>query len=1797
MRADAWSAGRVAASPTVATPSQRDNAVIEILRAELEQLFELEELLSLSRHSLGFDPEEIGGSSAKGSFVKALTEHCIQQDAVEALCDAVLASKEDVDAKVWLIAANGLLADEELAGGQEVGEFLILRKIGEGRSGVSYQARRDNSDVRLKALRPDVLAHPRAMRRFAAYTRLVNGLDHAALPNPVELLTLEGRPYLMHDYFDGQPLAARIARGGPMHINEARPLLEAILDALAKLHARRLSHGNLHLDNVLIIRTPDGVQQLVLLDAGSDRLQAGPRVTREGSSELPGTLSSPKTAAPEVLRGAPTDARSDVYSFGAMFYEIVTGRTLFAATSASECAVGHLAQQPEAASSAAPRGWVSRELDEFLEQLLAKDPDHRPPEAAAVLEELEAIGRAAASKKELTISDADFDELVDALIADPTDQEAALALEATLEEGASASRVGEAFSIAAEQVSDSEEASAAGIKQRLLFRAARMYESAEALGMAEQVYVQLTELDPTDEVALAALEATRRRAGKHEEVVEMLLRRSEEVKSGKERARVLAEIGTIYAQELADHEQALVAFTQAFCEDPHHQSSVRQIEKLAGSEQKLWEEVLGACVQATSDEQLPDEEKNVLYCTMATWYTEQVSRPDLALAVYQAVLSSEPSNDTALQSMIQIYRKAQQWFELGSTLLRRADATGQPALARDLRAEAAELLEHQLNDSGRARDLYEQILAEDPGHVQAIEALGRIYERLGEHEGHVKILERQGESQHGDAKVHTMCRIAEIFEDRLKDDGEAVRRYEAAVAENPHSLDALLALDRLYSKAGQYKKLLKNLKDQIRVAATPRRKIKLWERVAGIHDEEFLDHAQAAEAWEATLEIDSAYEPALIALPRHYRALDRWEDVASIYQQHIKLLTDDKLRLELTLLRAQVLEEQIGSPERAVAAYELAVAIEPQHAAALDALARLRETAGDATAALDAIVALADQAETPRGKAEQYFRAARMLEEREDLDRAIEYYKLALDQVPDEPLTAEALRRTYLARGDTSAAIQLLEREFDRTEGDATRAKLAAEVAVLSYEVLKDDPRAEDAAKRAVSHDPTNLDGLLVLGHLAFESKRYLEASKHYEQVAHHADQLEKGRATRVLVRYVDALSQAGSTEQALVPMETLMRIAPDNAQALERVARVTFEHGSIKRAAELYGDLFQRFGDQFRENADALYRYGEALRRTGELDAAIRPLEDASDVDPGMALPLIALAKVYEDKNDWDRVVRVKTRHLDIESAEERVSLLIEIGDIATSRLNDRARATKSYVAALEDQPDDRRLLTKLMQLYSEDQDWERLIEVVLRLADFVDEPQQRAKYLMTAAMVSSRQTGDLDQALLYLDQVLDTDPANTKALEESLLINREGGDFDRVEELLKRRLDYTSAVDDKAGMLETFLQLGELYERDLGWMDKAIDAYEAAQTLEPDNQERAEMLAQLYASEPEKYLDKAVAAQMQFLAKNTFVPEPYKALRRLYTETKQADAAWCLCQTLSVLHLAEPDEERFFKRMRSETAAPAQRALSDEDWLTLVMHSSADPLLTSVFGLIEAAIIGARSKSLEELGYAPEYRIDLPRHPYPMSQTIHYAAGVLGMDPPPTFQNPNDPTGLSFLHAQTPAIVLGKAAMATEVPAQAAAFIASRHLAYFRPGMYVRHLIASGTGLKSWLFAAIKLISPQFPVAPELEGPVKDAYGALDKSITGKSRDHLARIVAKLLQGGGALDLKRWVAGIDLTADRVGVIVSHDLETALEIIKASDEGSSSVPLAERRQEAIIYSVSQPFFAVRQKLGITIDS
>ncbi|MGH7293786.1 MAG: tetratricopeptide repeat protein, partial [Polyangiaceae bacterium] len=426
-------------------------------------------------------------------------------------------------------------------------------------------------------------------------------------------------------------------------------------------------------------------------------------------------------------------------------------------------------------------------------------------------------------------------------------------------------------------------------------------------------------------------------------------------------------------------------------------------------------------------------------------------------------------------------------------------------------------------------------------------------------------------------------------------------------------------------------------------------------------------------------------------------------------------------------------------------------------------------------------------------------------------------------------------------------------KELEHAEGKLAKARLYAELARVQREKLRDNDKAEASARTATDLDPSNAEALLVLGDLAFEGQRYLEATKHLESLVGRAQALPKEDAVRAIVRYVEAYgrsitsraSQPASSREGresippssitsnhprlAAAVDALEAVAPDDREALARVGRVMFDAGDSQAARSMYERLLERHGAELAhvDRADAEWRLGESLRRLGELDKAVDYLRAGAESDPGRPEPLQALARVYEQTGDWEEYIRTKRRRLEVALGAERFDLLLDIGDAEFSKLNDRGRAGKTYVAALEERPDDRKLLTKLMQLYSEEKDWAKLVEVVLRLADFVEDPKQRAKYMHTAAIVSSRQLGETDQALAFYARAIEFDPTLTKAMDEALELRRQKGDHEGVERILKGQLEQAKQTQDRAKIVQVLDQMGELYRKFLNEPELAIDAY----------------------------------------------------------------------------------------------------------------------------------------------------------------------------------------------------------------------------------------------------------------------------------------------------------------------------------------------------------------------------------
>ena len=564
--------------------------------------------------------------------------------------------------------------------------------------------------------------------------------------------------------------------------------------------------------------------------------------------------------------------------------------------------------------------------------------------------------------------------------------------------------------------------------------------------------------------------------------------------------------------------------------------------------------------------------------------------------------------------------------------------------------------------------------------------------------------------------------------------------------------------------------------------------------------------------------------------------------------------------------------------------------------------------------------------------------------------------------------------------------------------------------------------------------------------------------------------------------------------------------------------------------------------------------------------------------------------------KRNWDAAGRTLRRRIDLaQDDQERFGLWMKTGDLYANHMRDRDRAAKAYVTALELNAGDRNLLSKLMALYSEAKDWTRLLEVLVRMAGVVDEPALRGKYFHTAASVAQQELGAFDQAIEYYEKALASVPTLDAAFRGLADCMQRGGDWQGLARAYRAQIERTKGqITRRAARCS----LGQ------AWPSSTTIASTAStrrswlmkphRTSIPRTVSARSAWSRSTASTPIATPSARSGPTLRCSLQNPYRIESYRGLRKLYTQLSRPDEAWAVCQALRSLNMAEPDEEAFFKRHRVQAPATARECITEQIWEEYIISSEQDALLTSIFAMIQPAAVSELAQEPENFGIDRTAPIDCQSESAVMSQMLFYASGVTLVPLPPVFYQPASGGGASFLFTNPPSIGLGQAAFQS-APDQALAFIAGRQLSYMRPGHYMRQLVPTGSGLRSWLLAAIRLANPRFPVPDNMRAQVERNHRALVSMLHGPTQQTLTSLVDKLLKEQPELDMKRWAMAVDVTADRVGFVLANSLDAAVAVVRASPADSSYASERDRLKELYLYAVSPRYLALRQAIGVTI--
>ncbi|MCB9527855.1 MAG: hypothetical protein H6701_05555 [Myxococcales bacterium] len=866
--------------------------------------------------------------------------------------------------------------------------------------------------------------------------------------------------------------------------------------------------------------------------------------------------------------------------------------------------------------------------------------------------------------------------------------------------------------------------------------------------------------------------------------------------------------------------------------------------------------------------------------------------------------------------------------------------------------------------------------------------------------------------------------------------------------------------------------------------------------------------------------------------------------------------------MDADALRARLAD----NPDDWVAAEQLTrLLIEAEQWEALIELLFARMEAPDADRA-DLLSQLADVFEAHLGDAE---RALVVL---------LEAFALSRD---DEQLGVR-LGRLAARAGQWDALIDA----YERALGEATAREAVALHRRLSqwYEALE---REDDVAR--------HLRRLLVLKP---DDERALEALTGFYEAAEDWEGL-----TQLLRTRVNYVTDPEARRRLYLRVGRLLETRLDApGEALEWLGRLFHEapeagvEATLERLAELSGD-YATLARIYREALAALdpdsprvprlhLRIGR-IHRDGLADeaGALRHFRAAYEAAPDDRVAFGELRALLGKREQWVELARLLGDEAHrVDDRSERYKLFFEQGEIYQDKLDATREAVDAWFGALEARPDDKIVLVRLMDAYTHTGQWEASIKVLRKLASVEPDPAKKAQYVYAMGIIQRDKLEDHYISVRTLDRALELDPTMVKAFQAIDEILTTDGDYPRQDRYYRKMLARAREHRlDEALIVNLARNLGEINRSRLANYEEALKAFSIVVKLRPDDRAARSIVAELLVMLG-RYED-ATRHYFRLIQQDVVHPEPYHELVRIYCAEGRLDPAWCCAAALVALGRQNDDEDQLFDMGLARQQALAVGTMEAVDW-KLLTWADKNHALDALFRRLLMFVGPRMARNPKDLGLK---RTAERAHPV-MRIVAEHVAPVMAM-PVPVAWLSDEPVGLGTANVNPPALVIGSDA-AERAPGEIA-FLAARELFLLTGDHFFATLdgdVAQREARLAVLVATVhRWIDPRVPEAA-IDPSVAEILTALSDEEKANFRQLLGPVVSEPAYG-----IPRWLDAIEHTANRLGLLICNDLETALRQLKRVGQPLGRANAAERTRALLLFALSEPYFELRRRLGYAI--
>jgi hypothetical protein len=431
----------------------------------------------------------------------------------------------------------------------------------------------------------------------------------------------------------------------------------------------------------------------------------------------------------------------------------------------------------------------------------------------------------------------------------------------------------------------------------------------------------------------------------------------------------------------------------------------------------------------------------------------------------------------------------------------------------------------------------------------------------------------------------------------------------------------------------------------------------------------------------------------------------------------------------------------------------------------------------------------------------------------------------------------------------------------------------------------------------------------------------------------------------------------------------------------------------------------------------------------------------------------------------------------------------------------------------------------------------------------------------------------------------------------------------------ILTRLRDLYESNEDWAALDRTFARLVERHaqagDAESAWstcrriallrtnvtrdMAGALEAWEGVLRCKQDDFDARERLASLLL---ERGDDAAGVEQLSTVVRaDALRASAHEKLLSVFTRTGNHERAWLTAVALEVLGVGDMDSDLLVGQHRIDTPVRFESPVGAQLWAEGLLDEGIDPIVTELIAAVGPAAVRARAAELrteKKLLALDPARRQPPTSTVSAVRSFLWASQVLSLPAPDLYVMDEVPGGVAAIAALSPTTALGPLVL-KGMTAKRLAFVAGRHLTYYRPEFYPLIFFPTVLDLSHLLLAAVVLGLPE--LAKTTPGEALRLSTQIAKVIDDGERQRLADAVRAFDAKGGKADLVAWVRGVELTAARAGLLLAGDLAPALAQLDGEERHVGDVSLDVKRRDLVGYGVSARYADLRARLGLSVRS